>query len=106
LQELEMKVFTICFASLYFIVVPGAHGADAEAGRRLARIHCAGCHIVDQSPSNEVAQAPPFPVIGRKYDFNSDSLVAALAGPHPKMNFSVRGRDADDIAAYIVTLKR
>jgi len=45
-------------------------------------------------------------MIGRKFDFNSDSLIVALMGPHAKMNFSLRGRDADDIAAYIVTLAR
>jgi mono/diheme cytochrome c family protein len=101
-----MKVFTICCASLYFIAVPVAHGGDADAGRRLAQQRCAACHIVDQIPRNEVADAPPFPVIGRKFDFNADALVAAITSPHPKMNFRVRGRDADDIAAYIVTLAR
>jgi mono/diheme cytochrome c family protein len=101
-----MKVFPICCASLYFIAVPIAHGADADAGRRLAHQRCAACHIVDHSPRNEIADAPPFPLIGRKFDFNAESIIAALAGPHPKMNFSVRGRDADDIAAYILTLAR
>jgi mono/diheme cytochrome c family protein len=101
-----MKVFTICCASLYFIAVPGALGADADAGRRLAQLRCAACHIVDQRPRNEIADAPPFTVIGRKFDFNADSLIVALRGPHAKMNFSLSGRDADDIAAYIVTLAR
>src|SRR5579871_5314526 len=85
LQELGMKVFTICCASLYFIVVPGARGADADAGRRLAQLRCAACHIVDRSQRNEIADAPPFAVIGRKFSFNSDSLVVALMGPHAKM---------------------
>ncbi len=101
-----MKVFTICCASLYFIVVPGARGADADAGRRLAQLRCAACHIVDRSQRNEIADAPPFAVIGRKFSFNSDSLVVALMGPHAKMNFSLSGRDADDIAAYIVALTK
>jgi mono/diheme cytochrome c family protein len=101
-----MKAFTICCAALYFATAHGAHAADADAGRRLAQQRCAACHIVDHSPRNEVADAPPFPAIGRKFGFDADSLIAALTGPHPKMNFSVRGRDADDIAAYIVTLAR
>jgi len=101
-----MKAFAICCTILCFVVVPGAHAADAEAGKRLAQLRCAACHIVDQGPRNEIADAPPFTVIGRKFDFNVDALIVALRGPHAKMNFSLSGRDANDIAAYIVTLAR
>ncbi len=100
-----MKLFT-GFAALYLLADSSACGADADAGRRLAQLRCAACHVVDQSQRNEIADAPPFAAIGRKFDFNADSLVAALTGPHAKMNFSVRGRDAEDIAAYIVTFAR
>ena len=100
-----MKFFA-SFTTLYFLVVSCACGADADAGRRLAQLRCAACHIVDRSQRDEIADAPPFAVIGRKFDFNSDALIVALRGPHAKMNFSLTGRDADDIAAYIVTLAR
>jgi mono/diheme cytochrome c family protein len=106
LQGLKMKVFAICCSSLYLVVVPGAHAADAETGKRLAQLRCVACHIVDRSQGNEVADAAPFVVIGRKYEFNSDSLVFALMGPHAKMNFSLAKREADDVAAYIATLAR
>jgi mono/diheme cytochrome c family protein len=105
MEEVEMKSFTCCVA-LYLPVASGACGADADAGRRLAQTTCVACHVVEQNQRNEVAEAPPFMVIGRKFDFNTDSLVVALMGPHAKMNFSLTRRDADDIAAYIVTLKR
>jgi mono/diheme cytochrome c family protein len=102
-----MKTFAICCAGLYLVVASGAHGADAEAGKLLAQLRCAACHnIAAQSQRDEVAEAPPFVVIGRKFEFNTASLISALMGPHAKMNFSLTRREADDIAAYIVTLAK
>jgi mono/diheme cytochrome c family protein len=100
-----MKWFA-SWSALSLLVVSVAYGADADAGRQLAQVRCATCHIVDHSQRNEIADAPPFAVIGRKFDFNSDSLVLALMGPHTKMNFSLTERDANEIAAYIITLAR
>ena len=102
-----MKIFVVCCAASVSLVVSAALGADAEAGRRLAEIRCAACHIVAPSPRDEVvADAPPFVVIGRKFGFNSDALVFALVGPHAKMNFGLSRPEANDVAAYIGTLAR
>jgi mono/diheme cytochrome c family protein len=83
----------------------GARAADKVHGQRLAQQHCAACHIVGRHGRNEVADAPPFTVIGREYDFDPGVIARVIAGPHPKMNFAPRGADAADIAAYIATLK-
>jgi cytochrome c len=83
-----------------------ARPADADNGKRLAQSHCAPCHIVAPHARNEVADAPPFEVIGRKYDFNTGVIARVIAGPHPKMNFAPRPPEAADIAAYIATLKQ
>ena len=102
-----MKALAICCAaSLYIVVASGARGADADAGRRLAQLRCAACHIVAQSGTDEVADAPPFAIIGRKFGFNYDSLILALMGPHAKMNFGLTRREANDVAAYITTLAK
>jgi mono/diheme cytochrome c family protein len=102
-----MKVLaTCCAASVCLVVASGARAADADAGRRLAQLRCAACHIVAQNLRDEVADAPPFVIIGRKFGFSYDSLVSALIGPHAKMNFSVTRPEANDIAAYITTLAR
>jgi len=95
-----------CAASVYLVVASGARGVDADAGRRLAQLRCTGCHIVGQNQRDEVADAPPFTIIGRKFGFNYDSLVSALMEPHAKMNFRVTRPEASDIAAYITTLAR
>src|SRR5262245_30055453 len=101
-----MKVITLlCCLSLPLMSVP-AFGGDAEAVGRLAQLRCSPRPIVAPNQRQEIAGAPPFEVIGRKFGFDSDMLVFNLMGPHAKMNFSLRRTDAEDIAAYIGTLAR
>jgi mono/diheme cytochrome c family protein len=86
------------------VLATDARAADARLGAQLAQSHCADCHIVTPNARNEVADAPPFDVIGRKYGFDAGAITHAITGPHAKMNFSPNRREAADIAAYIATL--
>ena len=95
----------IAWTALSFMTA-AAFAGDVERGRHIAEDRCAACHVVGRGSRGIVADSPPFEVIGRKYGFDEDNLVAALVSPHAKMNFAVRGSDAEDIAAYIVTLGR
>ena len=81
-----------------------ARAADARRGERLAQTHCAACHIVAPHAREEVADAPPFEVIARKYGFDAGAITTAIAGPHAKMNFMPDPAEAADIAAYMATL--
>jgi cytochrome c len=83
---------------------PAARAADARRGESLAQSHSASCHIVAPHARNEVADAPPFEVIGRKYGFDAGMIAHAITGPHRKMNFMPDPEEAADIAAYIATL--
>jgi mono/diheme cytochrome c family protein len=91
------------------LIVPAtqANAADAESGERIAQSRCAACHVV-VAPNQQriVADAPPFEAIARKFDFNADALVFRLLEPHPKMNFALTRREANDVAAYMATLAR
>jgi mono/diheme cytochrome c family protein len=98
-----MKLFTLCVASLP-VMASAALGADAEAGKRLAQQQCAVCHIVEPNQRDEVGEAPSFDVIGRKFGADSDLLMFDLMGPHAKMNFALRRREAADVAEYIQSL--
>jgi cytochrome c len=82
-----------------------ARAADAGRGQRLAESQCASCHSVAPPGRREVADAPPFAVIARKYGFDAGAIAQAISGPHPKMNFSPQADEAADIAAYIATLR-
>jgi mono/diheme cytochrome c family protein len=101
-----MKIIILLCCLALPLISASAFGADAAAGRRLAQMRCSPCHIVAPNQRQEVADAPPFEAIGRKFGFNSDILVLNLMGPHAKMNFSLRRPDAEDIAAYVGTLAR
>jgi mono/diheme cytochrome c family protein len=101
MKVLEMGL-SLCVALP--LMVSAAYAGDAQKGKHLAQIQCAVCHIVEPNQRQEIADAPPFTVIGSKFGFDPDALIFALVGPHAKMNFGLRRPEADDVAAYIATL--
>ena len=88
------------------LLASAAYGGDAERGKRMAQTVCSPCHIVEPNQRDEIAEAPPFAIIGSKFGFDPDMIVFGLVGPHEHMNFGLRRPDADDVAAYIATLGR
>jgi len=99
-----LHLFRLCL--LLQIFVAPAVAADADHGRRLAEARCVTCHAVAPSPRREVAAAPPFDVIARKFEVQPETLAFAILDPHPRMNVVLTRREAQDIAAYINTLAR
>jgi mono/diheme cytochrome c family protein len=96
----------VCICLLFPMFVAPALAADADTGRRLAEARCVTCHMVAPSPHRDVADAPPFDVIARKYEMQPEILAFAILDPHPRMNVALTRREAQDIAAYINTLAR
>ncbi len=86
-------------------VTSAALAADADNGRRLAEMRCAGCHILAPNQRRDVTDAAPFEVIARKFATSPEALAFSLLDPHPRMNVMLTRREAQDIAAYINTLK-
>ena len=101
---------SLAFRHLAILVILGlglvpAAAADAGNGERIAQSRCAACHIVSvPAELSEVAEAPPFDTIARRFGFNADRLTFFLLEPHRKMNFALTRREADDVAAYMSTL--
>ena len=106
LAHKTMKGFAICCIACLPLLASGAFAGGADAGKRLAQLRCAACHIVAPNARNELADAPPFEVIARKFAGNPDLLVANLMGPHAKMNFGLPRTEAIDVAEYIRSLGR
>ena len=97
----------VCSASIALTLFASETlAADIDRGKDIALHQCAACHIVTRPQRNEVADAPPFEVIGRKNGFDAASLAFALLEPHPKMNFALTQGEATDVAAYIVSLAK
>jgi hypothetical protein len=85
---------------------PRVLAADADKGMRIAQDRCAPCHIVVPMQHQELAKSPPFDQIARRNDFNAEMLAYLILGPHPRMNIALSREEADDLAAYIASLRR
>jgi len=97
------RSYVVLFA---VFLASAACAADADNGKRLASMQCVPCHAVLPTQPKELAQAPPFEVIARKFALTPQVLAFAILDPHPRMNVTLTRREAEDIAAYINTLAK
>jgi mono/diheme cytochrome c family protein len=113
----KLVALAVVAAVLVPVVLPpfASHAAEGEPGYTanaahgldLAKRWCASCHLVSPDQKQAVADVPPFATIARNPDFNADRLARFLLDPHPKMpELPLGRRAADDIAAYIASLKK
>ena len=81
---------------------------NAALGLRYAEQTCAACHAVARGEtSSPVPEAPAFDAIANTPGMTRVALNAWLHTPHPSMpNLIVAPERVDDLAAYLVTLKR
>lgn len=80
---------------------------DPRAGRDYALRNCTSCHMVSLRQSPPVHTAPGFQAIADMRSTTQMSLHAFLSTPHPRMpNFIVPPKDADDVIAYILSLRK
>lgn len=80
---------------------------NAQRGSEYAQQVCASCHAVRlQDLESPVAEATPFKMIADKPEITRLALQVFLQSPHPTMpNLMVVGEDADNLIAYILSLK-
>jgi mono/diheme cytochrome c family protein len=100
--------------ALVVAVVPQLHGASvaqelvgsAAAGRRLAAAWCSECHAIEHTAKPTIGLAPEFVSIARLPSTTALSLNVFLRSSHRDMpNLVIAKSDADDIIAYILSLK-
>ena len=95
---------------LTFIVaaLPAASfAADGANGLVIAKRWCAECHVVAADQTAAKADAPSFADIARRrLPASGDSVQRFLMDPHPIMpDMQINRREADDLVAYIATLR-
>lgn len=79
---------------------------DIEAGEKIARTWCAGCHQVGPRPRSANDAVPPFASIAATKGMTETALTAFLMTPHVKMpDYSLSRQQIRDVSAYIVSLK-
>lgn len=84
-----------------------AQADDVGAGRKLAKTQCAQCHGVDKDAHSANPAAPAFETIANVPGMTATALTVALRTSHRSMpNLIIQPRDADNIIAYILSLKR
>jgi mono/diheme cytochrome c family protein len=102
---MRIRIGSILVVSAAFASQP-AFAAHADNGSRLAQRWCASCHVVSSSQSKGSDATPSFASIAQRADFNAEKLAFFLLHPHPIMpNMSLSRQEAQDIAAYIATLR-
>ena len=80
---------------------------NVESGRLYARNWCTECHSVELETAGTGNFAPDFTVIAKRRSTTARSLNAFLRSNHQLMpDFVFKPAEADDIVAYIVSLKR
>ena len=100
----------VIIAAMISMAPAGANAqqiGNVEDGRRLAREVCAECHAIDNGTSTSTnPDAPSFKHIAKTPGMTSAALTVALQTPHRMMpNLVIKGDDALNIIAYILSLK-
>jgi mono/diheme cytochrome c family protein len=108
-----MSLWHLAGVGLALALVASAAGAqaptpgDPQAGRDYALRNCTSCHTVSPRQSPPAHTAPSFQAIADMRSTTQMSLHAFLSTPHPRMpNFIVPPKDADDVIAYILSLRK
>ncbi len=102
---------TIMLAVLYASFGAGATAlaqgiGDPAAGRQLAEAWCTECHVIGPKSVEGVMRAPDFATVAKRPATTALSLNVFLRSSHDNMpNFILTRGQADDIVAYILTLK-
>jgi mono/diheme cytochrome c family protein len=96
----------LCLSSWSLVATADDIGSP-QRGISYAQANCAGCHAVlyedTESPNPD---SPSFKSIADTPGITRTALSVFLQTPHPTMpNLVVTGEDADDLIAYILSLK-
>ena len=102
----------IVLAALLLVRLHDAGGAtrpsdSVSAGRRLAEAWCKDCHAIEATTAGAKGSPPDFTVIANRTSTTALSLKVFFQTSHRSMpNLIIAPDQADDLANYILSLKR
>ncbi|MGE3989213.1 c-type cytochrome [Pseudorhodoplanes sp.] len=100
------RAMVLALAMLAAVTAAAQPVGDPAAGRRLAEAWCAECHATGIKTVQGMKRAPDFVEIAGRPSTTALSLNVFLRSSHDNMpNFILKRGEADDIVAYILTLK-
>ena len=101
-----MRILSLAIALTSCGGMTAAVAQDLENGRRLSERWCAACHAV-QPGSGKSKGVPSFAVIAARENITAEMIASFLLMPHATMpNFPLSRKDADDLAAFIMAMKK
>jgi cytochrome c len=84
-------------------LVPGS----ASAGHKLAEAWCTACHVIEGATAGTSNTAPDFVAVANQPGVTALSVKVFLRTSHPSMaNLVLTPAQTDDLASYIISLKR
>lgn len=99
-QKLTLAVVFALFGNL-----DGAFAQNVDNGRRLSERWCVECHAIGTVPAKPKARS--FTAIAAREKITAEMIASFLRLPHATMpNVPLRGSDAQDIAAFIMSMKK
>jgi mono/diheme cytochrome c family protein len=110
-MEAVMKWLKRSLIALSIALAPSAHaqgGGDAKSGLDYAEAVCAECHAVEKGQRvSPHERAPAFELVANARGMTATALRVWFQSPHPSMpNLTLREKTADDVVAYIMSLKQ
>lgn len=102
-----MRPATLCSAFAIALFGSTATSAqDLENGQRLSERWCASCHAIG-APTARKSYVISFAAIAAKPGMTPEVIASFLMLPHATMpNLPLKQSDAQDLAAYIMTMKK
>lgn len=99
---------TLIVLSLALAQPAHAQGGDAKSGLDYAEAVCAECHAVKKGERvSPHERAPAFELVANARGMTDMALRVWFQSPHPSMpNLVLRERVADDLVAYILSLRQ
>ncbi len=99
-RKLSLAILFALFGGL-----SGASAQNLDNGRHLSERWCVECHAIGTAPRKPKAQS--FAAIAAREKITAEMIASFLRLPHATMpNVPLRGNDAQDIAAFVMSMKK
>ena len=99
------QMSSLALALAVFGSIAAASAQNIENGRHLSERWCVECHAIAPAPGRSKAQS--FAAIAAKEKITTEMIASFLRLPHATMpNVPLRGSDTQDIAAFIMSMKK
>jgi mono/diheme cytochrome c family protein len=101
-------ILSLCLsvALTFFAGIGAAVAQNVENGQRLSERWCSQCHAIGPAPG-KFKGVPSFASIANREIATPEMIASFLRMPHATMpNFPLSRKDAQDISAFIIGMKK